>query len=61
LDGQAFFHAPGQEQLLYTLRKFMPVGGRGHIEAYAPKNMSDVAALALLVANYRVAARSRPS
>jgi hypothetical protein len=34
----------------------MPVGGRGYVEVYAPKDMSDVAVLALLVANYRAGA-----
>jgi hypothetical protein len=35
----------------------MPVGGRGHVEVYAPKNMSDNEALELLAAHYRPAAR----
>jgi hypothetical protein len=57
LDGQAFFQAPGSGQLLYTRRRFMPVGGRGHIEVYAPKDMSDNDVLEELTANYRPAAR----
>ena len=52
LEGQAFFQASGKPDLLYTRRKFMAVGGKGHVEVYAPKDMSDVAALALLVTNY---------
>jgi hypothetical protein len=31
----------------------MPLGGRGHVEVYAPKDMSDNEALAQLVAGYR--------
>jgi hypothetical protein len=53
LDGQAFFHAPSPGKLLYTRRRFMPVGGRGHVEAYAPKDMSDNEALEQLAAHYR--------
>ena len=42
LDGQAFFEAPGHKPpLLYTRRRFMPVGGRGHVEVYAPKDVTD--------------------
>ena len=59
LDGQAFFEAPRERTLLYTRRRFMPVGGRGHIEVYAPKDMSDNEALELQAANYR-AARPAP-
>jgi len=59
LDGQAFFEAPHERTLLYTRRRFMPVGGRGHIEVYAPKDMSDNEALELQAANYR-AARPAP-
>ena len=55
VDGQRFFRVPGR--LLYTLRKFMPVGGRGHVEVYAPKDMSDDDVLERLVANYRPAIR----
>ena len=58
LDGQAFFHPPGNPELLYTRRRFMPVGGRGHVEAYAPKEMSDNEALELLAASYRAAGRT---
>ena len=36
LDGQAFFAAPGELELLYTRRRFMAVGGKGHVEVYAP-------------------------
>jgi hypothetical protein len=57
LDGQAFFHAPHDQSLLYTRRRFMPVGGRGHVEVYAPKEMNDNEALELLAAHYRPAAR----
>ena len=57
LDGQAFFEAPRERTLLYTRRRFMPVGGRGHIEVYAPKDMSDNDVLEELSANYRPAAR----
>jgi hypothetical protein len=53
LDGQAFFYPPRDKSLLYTRRRFMPVGGRGHVEVYAPKNMSDNEALELLAAHYR--------
>jgi hypothetical protein len=53
LNGQAFFYAPGPGKLLYTRRRFMPVGGRGHVEAYAPKDMSDNEALEQLAAHYR--------
>ncbi len=38
LDGQAFFEAPHERTLLYTRRRFMPVGGRGYVEVYAPKD-----------------------
>jgi hypothetical protein len=31
----------------------MPVGGRGHAEVYAPKDMSDHEALEQMVANCR--------
>jgi hypothetical protein len=55
LEGQAFFETPRDRTLLYTRRRFMPVGGRGHVEVYAPKDMSDNEALELLVANYRAA------
>jgi hypothetical protein len=57
LDGQAFFEAPHERTLLYTRRRFMPVGGRGHVEVYAPKDMSGNEALKLLAAHYRPAAR----
>ncbi len=57
LDGQAFFEAPHDRTLLYIRRRFMPVGGRGHVEVSAPKNMSDNEALELLAANYRPAPR----
>jgi hypothetical protein len=53
LNGQAFFRAPGPGKLLYTRRRFMAVGGRGHVEAYAPKDMSDNEALEQLAAHYR--------
>jgi hypothetical protein len=54
LDGQAFFEAPGHKPpLLYTRRRFMPVGGRGHVKVYAPKDMSGNEVLEQLVANYR--------
>jgi hypothetical protein len=55
IDGQRFFSTPGK--LLYTLRRFMPVGGRGHVEMYAPKDMSDDEVLEQLAANYRPATR----
>ena len=60
LDGQAFFHAPPDESLLYTRRRFMPVGGRGHVEVYAPKDMSDNETLELLAAYYRPPAGAAP-
>jgi hypothetical protein len=55
LEGQAFFEAPRDRALLYTRRRFMPVGGRGHVEVYAPKDMTDNEALELLAVNYRAA------
>jgi hypothetical protein len=58
LDGQAFFfYAPRDESLLYTRRRFMPVGGRGHVEVYASKDMSDNEALDFLAARYGPPAR----
>jgi hypothetical protein len=39
LTGQAFFPAPGQPELLYTRRRFMAAGGRGHVEVYAPEDV----------------------
>jgi hypothetical protein len=57
LDGQAFFYPPRDKSLLYTRRRFMPVGGRGHVEVYAPKDVTDNEALELLAAHYRPAAR----
>ncbi len=40
VDGQRFFQAPDRS-VLYTRRRFMPVGGRGHVEVYAPKDVTD--------------------
>jgi len=58
VDGQRFFQVPGHEPPpLYTRHRFMPVGGRGHVEIYAPKDMSDNEVLEELAANYRSAAR----
>ena len=57
IEGQAFFHGPDDPTLLYTRRKFMPVGGKGHIEVYAPKDMSDNEALEQMARSYRPAAR----
>ena len=54
VDGQRFFQAPDRS-VLYTRRRFMPVGGRGHVEGYAPKDVTDNEALELLAANYRAA------
>jgi len=57
LDGQPFFPAPKDGGLLYSRRKFMAVGGKGHVEVYAPKDvMSDNEALEALVARYGGAA-----
>ena len=56
VDGQRFFLAPDRS-LFYTRRRFMPVGGRGHVEVYAPKDVTDNEALELLAAHYRPAAR----
>ena len=61
LEGQAFFEAPGEKPpLLYTRRRFMPVGGRGHVEIYAPKDMSDNEALEQLVARYGAPMAEKP-
>jgi hypothetical protein len=57
LDGQAFFQAPGRAQLLYPRRRFMPVGRRGHVEVYAPKDRSYNEVPERLAANQRPAAR----
>jgi hypothetical protein len=39
--------------LLYTRRRFMLVGGRGHVEVYAPKDIADNEAPEQMAANYR--------
>jgi len=47
--------------LLYTRRHFMPVGGKGHVEAYAPKDMSDNEALERPIACYWLDASPKPA
>jgi hypothetical protein len=52
----AILAGANERTLLYTCRRFMPVGGRGHVKVYAPKDMSGNEVLEQLVANYRLAA-----